>query len=237
MRTAPAPQSRSAPEPSPGPAARPGLQALAAAAQALQRGLLVFDSDARVLAHNAAAARMLEDDAQLALVPLHGVPGGALRLVSADASLQSAIEQAVHDCAMPASTPIFGLETPAAARALQVGRTRSAPGLVLHLCALRETERADFAGEAAVTGTLVDLSRRPSIESTKLAQLFDLSVSSARVAEAYLRVDSVKEAARVLGISTNTVKTHLATVYERTGCSRQSQLVRLLMALSDGEAR
>jgi DNA-binding CsgD family transcriptional regulator len=53
------------------------------------------------------------------------------------------------------------------------------------------------------------------------------------VAEAYLRVDTVKEVGVMLGVSANTIKTHLAAVYQKTGCTRQAQLVRLLMSLSE----
>jgi len=211
---------------------------LADAANALPRGLLVFDCDARVLAHNAAAARMLGRDAPLALVPMPGRPHGVMRLAGSHAALQAAVEQAVHECATPSGSPVFGIESPSAARSLRIDTAALGRGMVLHLVPVRRPMRSGATGidESAVIGTLIDFGPREELEVALLAQLFDLSPSSARVAEAYLRVDSVKEAARQLGISANTVKTHLATVYERTGCSRQSQLVRLVMSLRVGAA-
>jgi DNA-binding CsgD family transcriptional regulator len=41
---------------------------------------------------------------------------------------------------------------------------------------------------------------------------------------------AVKEASRVLGLGEATVKTHLQRIYRKTGVSRQSELVRLLLA-------
>jgi DNA-binding CsgD family transcriptional regulator len=213
-------------------------EALADAANAIPRGLLVFDCDARVLAHNAAAARMLGRGAPLALVPMPGRPIGVMRLAGSDAALQAAVEQAVYECVMPSGAPHSGLESPSAARSLRIDTATTGRGSVLHLAPVRRPKRSGgpVTDGSAVIGTLIDFGPREQLEVELLAQLFDLSTSSARVAEAYLRVDSVKEAARQLGISANTVKTHLATVYERTGCSRQSQLVRLVMSLRAGAA-
>jgi DNA-binding CsgD family transcriptional regulator len=212
--------------------------ALADAANAIPRGLLVFDCDARVLAHNAAAARMLGRGAPLALVPMPGRPNGVMRLAGSDPALQAAAEQAVHECATSSGSLAFGTESPSAARSLRIDTAAPGRGMVLHLVPVRRPMRRGGAGAdaSAVIGTLIEFGPREQLQVALLAQLFDLSTSSARVAEAYLRVDSVKEAARQLGISANTVKTHLATVYERTGCSRQSQLVRLVMSLRTGAA-
>lgn len=212
--------------------------AMADAANAIPRGLLVFDCDARVLAHNAAAARMLGRGAPLALVPMPGGPTGVMRLAGSDPALQAAAEQAVHECATSSGSLAFGTESPSAARSLRIDTAAAGRGMVLHLVPVRRPMCPGGAGAdaSAVIGTLIDFGPPEQLQVALLAQLFDLSTSSARVAEAYLRVDSVKEAARQLGISANTVKTHLATVYERTGCSRQSQLVRLVMSLRTGAA-
>jgi DNA-binding CsgD family transcriptional regulator len=225
-RSAIAPASRTqdwaAPDPNP---------MLHAAADALSYGLLVFDSDARVLAHNSAASRLLTHGSLLTLTPIPGVPGGAMRIAGFDGATQASIEQAVHDCATPFAVSGLGIASPRPVRTLRLGRAAGERGVVLHLCPLQRSRATYQEGQPAVSGTLMDLGAPHRIETGRLMELFQLSASAARVAEAYLRADSVKGAARQLGISVNTVKTHLANVYERTGCSRQSQLVRLLMSL------
>ncbi|MFM1991908.1 MAG: hypothetical protein RJA99_4865 [Pseudomonadota bacterium] len=214
----------------------PTDSAFASVVDRSHRGLLIFDADARVLAHNEAALGLLHARSSLRLVPLPGVPGGALRITGQDAAAQAAIEEAVHDCAS-AAAGVPTTDLPSRRRSLHLRRPDSRIGLVLYLSPLVRRVPPDRPQPPAVTGTLIDLSRQPSLDGIHLSSLFGLSASSARVAEAYLRADSVKEVARRLGISTNTVKTHLATIYERTGCTRQSQLVRLLMALAEGDLR
>jgi len=211
-----------------------------AAADSMHRGLLVFDTDARVLACNRSAWRTVESLAPLSLVPLAGPPGSVptMRLAARDASLQADIEQAVAECAAGAPAIVGrAASVGRGARTLLLQLHEDQPSLVLHLARLDDRCPPVPAAPLtpAVLGTLVDRARVPRLDAYRLAELFDLSASSARVAEAYLRVDSVKDASRVLGISTNTVKTHLAAVYEKTGCSRQSQLVRLLMTLASVE--
>jgi DNA-binding CsgD family transcriptional regulator len=211
----------------------------AAAAEFIGRGFMVFDVDARVLSCNAVARRALRADATLGLVPMSGGSGTAMRLQAQSSRLQASIEQAVLDCAAGHDSDegrasiSGGLARPAHTLLLTAQARR--PGLVLHLARLRtaDDERARGGHWPAVLGTLLDCRRRPSLDTHMLVDLFDMSAAASRVAEAYLRVDSVKDAARLLGISANTVKTHLATVYEKTGCTRQSQLVRLLMTLAE----
>jgi DNA-binding CsgD family transcriptional regulator len=213
------------------------------AADLVPRGMLVFDADARVLACNRTARLTLGALPCLGLVPLVGMRGGpAMRLVASDAALQVDIEQAVSECAAfgdPANVVAPRIEpAPRQARTL-LRFDDGLPRLVLHVARLARTApgAANAALTPAVIGTLIDRTQVLRLDAQRLAELFDLSASSARVAEVYLRVDSVKDASRMLGISTNTVKTHLAAVYEKTGCSRQSQLVRLLMTLADSEPR
>lgn len=214
------------------------------AAERVTRGLLVFDPDARVIACNAAARRALDAHPWIELVPLRGPQGAAaMRLLVRGTARHSDIEQAVHDCAaaslVAAGRPGDPTDRPEARRPVRTLRLQAgdgAGGLLLHLSGIvtHPGHAPPGAGAPAVLGTLIDRSRPLQIDLRRFGELFDLSLSSARVAEAYLRVDSVKDAARLLGISANTVKTHLAAVYARTGCSRQSQLVRLLMSLADG---
>lgn len=237
MQTVSSP-SPGAPRPAPTLALDRMSLALADAGVAMPRGLMVFDSDARVRAHNPAAAQLLTAHSALELTPLRGVPGGAKRLTGTDAALRAQIEQAVHECAssmQPISVPGIGMEPTRPVRTLQLRRSAEGPGVVMHLSPLGEPIRRLHGANAAVLCSLTELGRREQLDFSCLVDLFDLSTSSARVAEAYLRADTVKDVARQLGISANTVKTHLATVYERTGCSRQSQLIRLLMALSARE--
>jgi DNA-binding CsgD family transcriptional regulator len=62
-----------------------------------------------------------------------------------------------------------------------------------------------------------------------LTELHGLTPAEARLALELLQGHRLTEAARRLGISRNTAKTHLQRVFEKTGVTRQSELMRLLM--------
>jgi hypothetical protein len=209
-------------------------ESLAAVAQCSERGLLVFDRSARVLAFNRSAATLLGRFAQMSLRPAQALFDDAYRLACADALQTSYVEQAVLDCARVSGFGDEGGAVPSS-RTLRLGGPQDEGSLVMRLSSLGDLEPAGSASAACVVGVLGKLATRPTLDAGQLGLIFELSTASARVAHAYLHVDSVKDAARALGISVNTVKSHLAAIYERTGCSRQSQLVRLLMSLSSGE--
>jgi DNA-binding CsgD family transcriptional regulator len=62
-----------------------------------------------------------------------------------------------------------------------------------------------------------------------LSDLHGLTRAEARLALELLRGNSLAEAARHLGVTRNTVKSQLQRIFEKTGVTRQSELVRLLM--------
>lgn len=63
------------------------------------------------------------------------------------------------------------------------------------------------------------------------AELFDLSPREVDVAQALLRGHTLESLCMFLGISRNTGKVHLHSLFEKTGTNRQSELVHLLSIL------
>jgi DNA-binding CsgD family transcriptional regulator len=61
-----------------------------------------------------------------------------------------------------------------------------------------------------------------------LAETYQLTPGEARVLGAIVEAGGVPEAARVLGVSETTVKTHLCHVFDKTGTKRQAELVKLV---------
>ena len=61
-----------------------------------------------------------------------------------------------------------------------------------------------------------------------LAGEFKLTPAEVRVMFAIVEIGGVTEVAPVLGISDQTVKTHLHRIYENTGTKRQADLVKLV---------
>jgi DNA-binding CsgD family transcriptional regulator len=60
------------------------------------------------------------------------------------------------------------------------------------------------------------------------AELFDLTPREIEVAEALLRGHSIESMCHALGISRNTAKSHVQSLFRKTRTSRQSELVHLL---------
>jgi len=61
--------------------------------------------------------------------------------------------------------------------------------------------------------------------------VFGLSDGQLRVARHIAEGAGLKEAAKALGVSINTVRTHLTRLYEKTGMNSQTALVRLLLSV------
>jgi DNA-binding CsgD family transcriptional regulator len=64
-----------------------------------------------------------------------------------------------------------------------------------------------------------------------LRAFFGLTAAEARVAILLGQGNSLRDISHSLGVSGNTVKSQVASIHGKTGTSRQSQLVRLLMSL------
>lgn len=70
-------------------------------------------------------------------------------------------------------------------------------------------------------------SASPSVK--RIASIYDLTVAEADIAAHIVMGASVASAAEARGITENTAKTHLKSIYEKIGVNRQSQLVRRVM--------
>jgi len=84
--------------------------------------------------------------------------------------------------------------------------------------------------EPSVLVCITDLEVRGQVSEERLRDIFDLSRAEARVAAALFDGATPREAAEQLGVSFYTVRGHLVRIFEKTGTSRQAELVRLLAA-------
>tara|TARA_B100001105_G_scaffold255283_1_gene253910 strand:- start:3607 stop:4740 length:1134 start_codon:yes stop_codon:yes gene_type:complete len=108
--------------------------------------------------------------------------------------------------------------------------------LTLTLSSLRGRDLDRFSAMRipmpAVLLYIVDSNAAPTLASERLQVAFGLSAAEARVALAAMDGDTIAEMGDQLGLSPNTVKTHLSRVFSKTGASRRSQLVRQLDAIA-----
>jgi DNA-binding CsgD family transcriptional regulator len=102
---------------------------------------------------------------------------------------------------------------------------------VAHVLPVRGTARDIFERcRTVVVLTPVTLSQAPPVELVR--SLFDLTPAEARVARSLSAGETLDDIAETGGVSRNTVRTQLRGVMEKTGCTRQAELVSLLANLS-----
>lgn len=87
-------------------------------------------------------------------------------------------------------------------------------------------------GPAAMV-CVTDLDAEVRVSQQKLRSLFGLTQTESRLALALLEGLSLQDAATRFGVSPHTVRVQLAHAFEKTGTSRQPDLVRLMMRLAD----
>lgn len=79
----------------------------------------------------------------------------------------------------------------------------------------------------AVLVRIIEPETHPAL-TPAAAQLFDLTARERDVADALLHGHSLESLCHVLGISRNTAKVHLQSLFRKTATNRQSELVQLL---------
>jgi DNA-binding CsgD family transcriptional regulator/PAS domain-containing protein len=88
-----------------------------------------------------------------------------------------------------------------------------------------------FGALAAVCVRQATLATETPMEA--MAKLYRLTQAELRVLFAIIEVGTIPETAPVLGISEATVKTHLRHIFEKTGASRQADLVKLVASVAN----
>lgn len=102
-------------------------------------------------------------------------------------------------------------------------------GRVLHVGSFRYTAGGNiFPDRPRVLLTITDPEASPSSRKRLLRSLFRLTAAENRVMELLLSGLEPKEIAPATGTTENTVRSHLKSIYEKTGVTRQSRLVQLV---------
>ena len=102
--------------------------------------------------------------------------------------------------------------------------------MVVHVIPIRLAARDIFVRcAAAVVLTPVTLPQAPPVELVR--SLFDLTPAEARVARGLASGKTVQDIAADGGVSENTIRTHVRGVLQKTGRSRQAEVVALLTGM------
>jgi DNA-binding CsgD family transcriptional regulator len=74
-----------------------------------------------------------------------------------------------------------------------------------------------------------EISQEPAVPSEVIQKLFGLTPKEATLALRLAAGESLLEASERLGIKPNTARTHLRSIFTKTGVDRQAKLVRALL--------
>ena len=112
-------------------------------------------------------------------------------------------------------------------RSVPVGGTKAMPPFVAHVVPLRG------AGLDLFTGALSILFITPVVPGSSLSPdllqaLFDLTPAEARVASLVANGKTVEGVAFATSSSQNTVRSHLKSIFQKTGVRRQTELISLI---------
>jgi DNA-binding CsgD family transcriptional regulator len=187
----------------------------------MQSAILLLDGEGRVVQANLSARQHLASGAILRIAQ------GILRMhdPKATAVLDRALASARDRAIDPGAAP--------AAIALQSGAGERYFASVLALTSGMRPEIGDH--RHAVAALLIQrIGLDLPIDPTPLGRSYELTPRELTVTIAVVESGEVPEAAAILGLSENTIRTHLQSIYRKTGVRNQSELARLAASAGAG---
>lgn len=189
-------------------------ETLNATMNTLAAAVFLIGADGAIVYANASGERMLDEGHVLKRTPdgrLSGAAGG-------DAE---ALDRAMADLASKqdgGDAPVLLLDGENASR------------YVAHLVSLTRGERRQagrMLGAAAAVFVHQSELKRPTLIQV-VSKRFGLTEAESRVLFTIIEADGIQETAALLGVSGETVRTHLKRLFRKTGTGRQAELVRLV---------
>jgi DNA-binding CsgD family transcriptional regulator len=191
----------------------------------LASGVILFGARRAVHFANRAARRMLGEEDGLRL---RQTPQGKVTLAADAQEVQREIDGALDTCLEPAA-----IDVPHFSRAVLVGRPSGRAAYVLNLSALPvQNEFGGGPDRPLAIAFLADPAEPVRVDEAQLERLYGLTPAECRVAAGIAGGQTLEALAATLGVSENTVKSQLQSVYDKLGVHRQAQLAKLLLSLA-----
>jgi DNA-binding CsgD family transcriptional regulator len=177
-------------------------------------GVFLLDDTGKVRRTNCSADRLLAGGAGLC------VTGGRLSASRGEAAreLDALIAAAVS-----------GDRTQRSGGSMVLRRSPGLSPLSLTVAPIRTDRLPVFDHRPSVVVCVTDPDAGVAISQERVSGLFGLTPAEARVAVTIMGGSSVRETAATLGVSFHTVRHQMQSMLEKTGASRQSELVAMLM--------
>ncbi len=191
----------------------------------LPQAVVLFSPSGDVFHANPSAMRMLEARDGLNLSTHPTIPGRTTLRTSLP-QRQAALNAALREALSPEATHCTHF-----AHALIVERPSGEPAYALRFSTLPHGNEFGRGATAPLAIAFIDDgSIKLEADVAVLRSRYGLSAAEVRVALGAADGLSIDELAATLGISGNTVKTHIKRVYDKTGANSRSQLLKLLLA-------
>ena len=190
---------------------------MAEALDALKLGVVLANGDSRILHANRVAEQMMREGG-----PLRD-RNGVLRAEgeAASAEINAAIGHAARNESGIGNTGL----------AVRLTGEHEAP-VVAHVLPLAAGEVRSRIDPAAVAAVFINPAVDDAASAKALATTFGLTPAETRVVARVLSGKTVVETAADIGVAATTARTHLASIFAKTGVSRQSELMRLAAQLA-----
>ena len=188
-------------------------EAMTDAIKDLPTAVMLLDDRGRLLYANASADRIL--NAQDALTV------GTLGLTALRKSDNARLREALQSACDP--------DRPWA-RTLSVPRKTGAPAYVVRAVPLSNASNVFATLRPACAVFISDPARQTCANPASLQTVFGLTAKQAALAASLAEGHSLKESAHQMGIAEKTARSHLEAIFRKTATSRQSELLRLILA-------
>lgn len=188
----------------------------AGAVDQLAVGTIILDEDGKVLQTNRVAERLLQDKDGLKLVN-DGLQVGNPRDTQ---EFRRLVKQALHSQRS---------NMPSVVEALRVQRASGKADLGIIVRSVPLSAWNEGTQCPSVVIFISDPEQESSAPQEIVKALFDLTPAEAQLAMLLANGLTLDEASDALGISRNTARAHLRSTFSKTGVTRQTMLVRLIL--------
>jgi DNA-binding CsgD family transcriptional regulator len=196
------------------------FNAVLGALDRFQVGVIVLSANGRKVLANAAAQSLLDMADGMSLDP-----SGRLRLIdsTAQARLAHAIEEASATARAEGTRP---------GALVTVPRRSGRDAFLLEIAPLTDAGSEIGAGFAGCILYMIDPSQPPRVSTDGIQQIFGLSDAEAAVCRLLIDGHTNAEIADIRGVSTETIKSQLKSLMNKTGVEGRVQLVRLALSVN-----
>ena len=178
----------------------------------LSPAIFLIDAEGQIVHGNAATRSLIENGNVMRII--HG------RLTVSDPQVDQTLHRAITATIVDEEIGTKGSAMPL--------RSQSGERYVAHILPLMERNRGISGSKAVVALFVRKAELEVELPSEVIGRTYKLTPTELRVLLAIVEGGGVRQVAGNLGVADTTVKTHLGRLFEKTGVSRQADLVKLV---------